>query len=448
MPSAALLTKAERAQLNAERLERARQRQAHTEPRNNLVTADAKVTPLLARPPNGSTVVRQLDTEASVASKRLRETDGTHAACARVPPGDSGGANGGVVNWGTKGMPVICEASTDDDVLDSKRYSSDDVSGAVDSEAVVTVGSSWTCVLCTLHQSVEDATAPSTAACMACGTPRVFNRDRLTILTWNVAMCEASLSAPASWRGSHGLFGARQGVISSGTEGRGSEANDRAAQALVNAIVSVDADVLCLQECPKKWAEVALAKHGYCAMGSAPSHCGNVVLLLKEFLAPLADRVQIVGPSVAVRLSLPEVPEITVASSHLAPFAKGADERTRQLTHLVTAVPTETCVLAGDYNMRQAEDSTVETMGGGLTDAWKASGADRDRKFTWNSYRNTFHGLDAFKFTARFDRVYLRGGLCVESFNLIGNVPVDERDGHYLSDHYGILVNVLLPRST
>lgn len=446
--AAALLTTAERGQLNAERLARARQRQTHTEPHNNVSsTADAtvcshplaEVTSLLARPPNGSTAVRQLDAEASVASKRLRETDGNSAASARVPPG--------VVSRDNEEMPVVGESASADAMRDSKRHSSDNVrivNGAVDSEAVVTVASSWTCVLCTLQQSVEDAATSSTAACMACGTPRVFHRDRLTILTWNVAMCEASRTAPASWRGSHGLFGARQGSMPFGSDGGGSEANDRAAQALVDAITSFDADVLCLQECPEKWAEVALAKHGYCAMESAPSHCGNVVLLLKEFLTSVADRVQVVGPSVAVRISLPDVPEFTVASSHLAPFAKGAGERAQQLTRLVTAVPTERCILAGDYNMRQAEDSTVERLGGGLTDAWKACGADRDKKFTWDSHNNTFHGLDAFKFTARFDRVYLRGGLCVDSFNLIGNVPVGGREGHYLSDHYGILVNVLL----
>jgi len=224
---------------------------------------------------------------------------------------------------------------------------------------------------------------------------------------------------------------------------------DPAADAIASVIANANADVVCLQECPsERWADVALAEHDYRAIGSARSHCGFVVVLVKMHLAALADRTRVDGPSVAVRLCLPDAPNVTVVSSHLAPFADGAQERTRQLTCLVAQVATDLCVFAGDFNMRKAEDAVAEKLGGGLVDAWKASGEDRDKKFTWDSYKNKYHGSDAFKFTARFDRVYLRGGLGVQTFELVGSETVNEREGHYLSDHYGILSSVVVLRST
>ena len=64
-------------------------------------------------------------------------------------------------------------------------------------------------------------------------------------------------------------------------------------------------------------------------------------------------------------------------------------------------------------------------------------------KFTWNTFANRYHGDDGFRFKARFDRCYVRGGaVTVNRFGLIGDRSVDGRVGDYLSDHYGLLVGL------
>jgi hypothetical protein len=52
-----------------------------------------------------------------------------------------------------------------------------------------------------------------------------------------------------------------------------------------------------------------------------------------------------------------------------------------------------------------------------------------------------------FKFTARFDRCYLkRTALRLQHFGLIGNHPVSKEENggvrDYLSDHFGLLVRI------
>lgn len=56
---------------------------------------------------------------------------------------------------------------------------------------------------------------------------------------------------------------------------------------------------------------------------------------------------------------------------------------------------------------------------------------------------------DGFAFTARFDRCYMRGeSLKLQSFRLVGNRSILPRDGgngsggDYLSDHYGLAVQI------
>jgi endonuclease/exonuclease/phosphatase family metal-dependent hydrolase len=103
----------------------------------------------------------------------------------------------------------------------------------------------------------------------------------------------------------------------------------------------------------------------------------------------------------------------------------------------------------GDFNMRTAEDMDAETAlqdGIGWIDAWKASPPGPIKyasKFTWDSFINKYHE-DGFQYRARYDRCYYRGEdiVRVNKFDLIGNVPVHNRPGDYLSDHFGMLVEL------
>lgn len=213
-------------------------------------------------------------------------------------------------------------------------------------------------------------------------------------------------------------------------------------------------------------------------MGTRLSHCGYVDLLVREGLTSMSttsaaamttrvdDGVDTINfqrrkrpmattiitewdnlPSVACRIELINGATIAVSSSHLTPFKDGASERLAQCTTLMSLMSqhgADDCILLGDFNARAAEDSRIEgAAGGGWIDAWKCSGSDPMTKFTWDSFANSYHGNDGFRFKARFDRCYIRGGaLTVTRFGLMGNRFVEGHAGDYLSDHYGLAVKL------
>ena len=279
---------------------------------------------------------------------------------------------------------------------------------------------------------------------------------------------------------------------------------------LRNEILRTQPDIIALQECPARdWsARVICApttnnnndQRRYVSVGTAPSHCGYVDLLVRrdwnwERIDLQRQQQQQEGglgmtlPSVAAVVNIPldkdssssspsTIARLAVSSSHLAPHRENAYIRFHQLQQLVSqmqqkdeAIPGATdLILLGDMNMRKDEDGRVERIGwvppsasnntssGGLLDAWKEAGSDPATRDTWNSYVNRYHGADAFEFRCRFDRTYYRpaaalaeareGGtssLRVVDFGLVGNRPI-LRDqggggpGHFLSDHFGMSV--------
>lgn len=155
------------------------------------------------------------------------------------------------------------------------------------------------------------------------------------------------------------------------------------------------------------------------------------------------------------QISLPNLPavgsvlsfhgtKIVVVSIHLphtkeaAPFRK---QLCQSIIQYIEVHDVDDVILIGDFNMRKDEDTSVEQMAGGLTDAWKEIGnSDKKKMFTWNGRDNLYHGPESFKFTARFDRCYVRGDkIRLREFDLVGNQIV-EKKGDYLSDHYGMFV--------
>ena len=100
--------------------------------------------------------------------------------------------------------------------------------------------------------------------------------------------------------------------------------------------------------------------------------------------------------------------------------------------------------------MRDFEDTATEKLNGGdWVDAWKeATNSNKKTKFTWNSRENKYHGSDNFSWTCRLDRCYVKSPkVAVKHFGLIGNRPIDGKEGDYLSDHYGIVVKCIVASS-
>jgi endonuclease/exonuclease/phosphatase family metal-dependent hydrolase len=246
----------------------------------------------------------------------------------------------------------------------------------------------------------------------------------LKVLTWNIAECRPSHDAPDCFD---------------------------CETAILRQIVNHEAHILCLQECPSEsWIPPELLE-SYALVGSAPSHCGMTQLWIHNTL----DHQQletIPPPSVAATVLLGDQ-IVGISSSHLTPFKEGASHRLQQATNLYQLLSevTPNFIMAGDFNMRQAEDCKVERLG--LHDVFKLAGAPKHAKFTWDSIRNTYHGPGAFGFRCRFDRTYVSYDNSQPKVTLVGDQPEavvigsdEQEQKFYLSDHFGMLCTLQIPK--
>lgn len=288
----------------------------------------------------------------------------------------------------------------------------------------------WSCAHCTLRNEEERT------VCEACGKqkgsvpvpPPVL--DRINVTTLNVSKFEKSHSAPPGFEGHLEIFGEELGRD--------------------------NPDIICLQEgvdCGDAFYENLLP--GYVCLGRALSHAGLAMLFIKDEWADHATPIQVdhslvdptqtfipipvrKHPAVLARLHFSGGVTIIIGSCHLAPFANGAPARLETMQEMLSHVgPGDKLLIAGDFNMRVAEDSSFEALG--LVDAWKEDGRVESKKITYNSFRNKFNPPSPIfrNSQGRYDRIYLRG-FSVTRFDLFANDPLTENRAHFLSDHYGL----------
>ena len=103
-------------------------------------------------------------------------------------------------------------------------------------------------------------------------------------------------------------------------------------------------------------------------------------------------------------------------------------------------------VVAGDMNVRQREVAALIRCGkADLAELQLPKGV-----FTWNGFKNKYHGPDAFAFRCNFDRVFVSCGSGEDAgggdgTSLFGNKPIVHGNSKfYLSDHFGIRSTVRL----
>lgn len=220
-----------------------------------------------------------------------------------------------------------------------------------------------------------------------------------------------------------------------------------------------NADVICLQELPSS-SPTAFPLPEYSCVGTASSHCGYVGLYLRSSWLPYASLLYLPPsePAILVQLRWNDDSSLVLGSCHLAPFGENAALRLKQMKSIVGRVESDSTtmstgvdknfILAGDFNMRQKEDSTIEKQAS-FRDAWKECGATRNHKNTWDTTdhspkgkpntgpHNRYHA-DGYPFACRFDRVYFRGkNIQAKSFSLFANAPITS-PFHFLSDHFGM----------
>jgi len=159
------------------------------------------------------------------------------------------------------------------------------------------------------------------------------------------------------------------------------------------ALLEHDPDVICLQEAihdGESFYETLLP--GYICLGKASAHVEYAMLfLVRESLAARANPIKLAdswdpyGYKHVVLACLQFAGDsVVIGSCHLAPFTAGSSERLNKVKVMLSHChPEDKLLIAGDYNMRQAEDGDFETLG--LSEAWKEAGSDKEKKFTFDS---------------------------------------------------------------
>lgn len=217
---------------------------------------------------------------------------------------------------------------------------------------------------------------------------------------------------------------------------------------LLAALQAADADVIALQEVEPEllallrdapWVRAAYT------LNAAPNAAapGGLVLLSRlpvreagsHRLAPHKAAVAIVVDTAAGPLA--------IAATHLSSdhSTDGARRRQDELTRLAEGLAdiAADLVLLGDFN----DDGAAPTAMLGMDDAWTQAHGPADSTPTFDPVANPLAAVSSLSgVPRRLDRVLLRGSASVTAAALLGDRP--EPDGLFLSDHYGVTVDLTI----
>lgn len=162
----------------------------------------------------------------------------------------------------------------------------------------------------------------------------------------NIAACVPSQSAPDDWT------------------------KNMSADAIRAEILEQDPDIIALQECPGGVVWAGEVFPSYRPIGATYSHADEVVLLVRRGIsaklvsAPDVDySIQESLPAIVAELEWNDRRRMLMASVHLEPFDQGEAKRRRQMEALVRMASSKDIplIVAGDTNMRDREDATMES---------------------------------------------------------------------------------------
>lgn len=182
---------------------------------------------------------------------------------------------------------------------------------------------------------------------------------------------------------------------------------------------------------------------GYAVVGSCNSFSGRTVLLMSEELLNVAEIecTCTALPGTRGSFVLVALKDLSICGVHFAPRAEGAAARFSQFKNVVEAAGgSRPLVVAGDTNMRNAEELLVERLG--FEDAFVSLNFPRACKYTLDWERNKFYN-DFPPITCRYDRILCRQQdtptVKPADMRLYGDVEL-EAPGHYVSDHFALWV--------
>ncbi|WP_214105425.1 RNA repair domain-containing protein [Acrocarpospora catenulata] len=213
---------------------------------------------------------------------------------------------------------------------------------------------------------------------------------------------------------------------------------------LLTALEVADADVIALQEVENELLAMLLAAPWVRARYSVTTLDATEFGLLILSRLPVREvGTLVLGPHKAVTAITAETAEgqVVIAATHLTSdhTDNGAARRETELAALAQAladldVPV---VLAGDFN----DGTGTPALTLGLRDAWSEVHGPGDQTPTFDPRANPLAALASLTGRpSRLDRVLLRGRHPATA-TLLGTVPATP-DGLFLSDHYGLCVEI------
>ncbi|KAI3638559.1 hypothetical protein MIR68_003057 [Amoeboaphelidium protococcarum] len=241
---------------------------------------------------------------------------------------------------------------------------------------------------------------------------------------------------------------------------------------IVDILAGSGADVICLQEATSVLIQLILNRTDYQLVGQVTSHCEQCVLLVSRLIKSSLMKVREMDCAVVGDFKYPfaidltndnanssqgETKLIRISAVHLAPFKEGGQERLMQMANILKLplsdangqLKVKHLIVAGDANVRADEVKTMLRLSDSLKQELHDLVDDLDTTsvglkpfYTWNSFKNRYHGNGAFQFQCRFDRVLLSSELLALEHKLVGDRYYQ---GGYLSDHFGMDVVIRIP---
>ncbi|KAI3634299.1 hypothetical protein MIR68_007903 [Amoeboaphelidium protococcarum] len=243
---------------------------------------------------------------------------------------------------------------------------------------------------------------------------------------------------------------------------------------IVDILAGSGADVICLQEATSVLIQLILNRTDYQLVGQVTSYCEQCVLLVNRLIKSSLKEVREMDCAVVADFKYPfaidltddeanssqgETQLIRIAAVHFAPFKEGGQERLVQMANILKLplsdangngqLKVKHLIVAGDANVRADEVKTMLRLSKSqnqelhdIVDDLDTTSGGLKPFYTWNSFKNRYHGNGAFQFQCRFDRVLLSSELAALEHKLVGDKYYQ---GGYLSDHFGMDVVIRIP---
>ncbi len=231
---------------------------------------------------------------------------------------------------------------------------------------------------------------------------------------------------------------------------------------ILDKISEIDADIVALQEVTSTMLSAMLQEmikynslHDYYV---TPANCKNYGQLILTKYKPIAQNlIDLNGKNyISVTMSDHMKNNIEICNVHLtSDMQKDAmSKRKAQMKKILSNMANNSkYIIVGDFNATDDEfddkffkdeidDKINDEISGYIMDAWTRANNRESCEYTFDPTKNKLAELSASTLKPfRLDRLYIRNGEAkIIDFQLVATEPID--DQIWLSDHYGILVQI------